>query len=525
MILNPCLLGAWQCNTDMLRSQGVFHLFLGRGASRGLQLRHAFLLHPSHKRSFSSSAEEYLTLRAAKEKEIQNLAEVREDVAFEELLRTSSLPAADAFPLGTGRAHTMTRDQVMRVLEAGFVTSLLHCESRVAALLGEGFYTIGPGGEELLAAAGVPIQEQDLTALHYRHVGTQIARHLGMGIGVDEIIMNRARAHTVSSADIVTGGAHCSLGGTPRDFLVTSTLSSQCTPAVGRALGIGLSHGLKNLQPDVDAQFAVDAVSYVSLGDGSTHNAHFLSAVNLTDYARNRGYKCPVVFGISDNDLSISLRGHGWVKRSLKTKLEASMQVFMCNGNDMYSIYESMASALEYARVHKRSCAIIFSDLARRFGHAATDRQAAYRSEEEIAGSQQHNPLAVASAMALRDGFTTYDELSALYVQLRETTVNSFAAASAEPKISSRAQLLDRLSQPLATPQQETSLIVSSGYHTENSTKGQRDVMRKHMSRVFDEQMELDKAMVYLGEGVCSLRQLQSERPAQTPRQAPASRA
>ena len=46
-----------------------------------------------------------------------------------------------------------------------------------------------------------------------------------------------------------------------------------------------------------DSPFPSDFVSYVSTGDGSVNNAHFLSALNLAEYTRHRGFKCPVVFG------------------------------------------------------------------------------------------------------------------------------------------------------------------------------------------------------------------------------------
>ena len=45
------------------------------------------------------------------------------------------------------------------------------------------------------------------------------------------------------------------------------------------------------------------------MGDGSVNNAHFLSSLNMAQYAEFRGFKCPLVFAISDNNLSISLPG------------------------------------------------------------------------------------------------------------------------------------------------------------------------------------------------------------------------
>ena len=59
-----------------------------------------------------------------------------------------------------------------------------------------------------------------------------------------KVLLDRARGHTVSTLDPVGGGVHCSLGGGPYDFVVTSTLASQGPPAVGRAMGTALAHRL-----------------------------------------------------------------------------------------------------------------------------------------------------------------------------------------------------------------------------------------------------------------------------------------
>ena len=86
--------------------------------------------------------------------------------------------------------------------------------------------------------------------------------------------------------------------------------------AVGRALGNTLMNSL-----GLKSKFQRKSVSYVSVGDGSVNNSHFLSATTTAEYAKHRGYRCPIVFGISDNDLCISLKGHGWLTEAFKAKL------------------------------------------------------------------------------------------------------------------------------------------------------------------------------------------------------------
>ena len=81
------------------------------------------------------------------------------------------------------------------------------------------------------------------------------------------------------------------------DYVVTSTLASQCPPAVGRALGFSIADNVLK-KSDASDSSATKPLSFVTLGDGSIHNAHFLASFNLARHARFRKNKCPVVFGV-----------------------------------------------------------------------------------------------------------------------------------------------------------------------------------------------------------------------------------
>ena len=153
---------------------------------------------------------------------------------------------------------------------------------------------------------GLTLRPTDPAALHYRHVATLVARQLQRGSALERVLLDRARGHTISTQDPVTGGVHCSLGDNPLyDFLVTSTLASQGPQAVGRAVAI------EHLDGD-HKPWPTDAISYVSCGDGSINNSEWLSAVNAAELIAHRRRACPVLFCISDNGLSISLKTHGW---------------------------------------------------------------------------------------------------------------------------------------------------------------------------------------------------------------------
>ena len=206
-----------------------------------------------------------------------------------------------------------------------------------------------------MACAGVLLEPTDATALHYRHLATQMARTM-KSKSVEDVLLDRARGHVVSKFDPVGGGVHCSLGGGAHDFIVTSTLASQGPPAVGRAIGAGLARHL-----GVETPFPRNFVSFVSCGDGSVNNAHMLAAVNTAEYARFRSFKCPTVFCVTDNDICISLRGHGWLTKGWLKKLR--MPLFECDGTNMADVWKTTAGECKqhdtpHCRCRCRPCAL-----------------------------------------------------------------------------------------------------------------------------------------------------------------------
>ena len=450
-------------------------------------------------RHFSAVAASPLpALRAERAAEISQLAEVLQRERFQRQLNEAACqPPAVGSTRGLG---DMSIADAELALDAGFLTFLVHVESRISSAVGQGFYTIGPCGEELMAAVGCALRPTDAMALHYRHLATQLTRQLASGKSVEQVLLDRARGHVVSASDPVTGGVHCSIGGGPSDFIVSSTLASQCPQAVGRALGNQLAHGL----PGIDTgslPLPKDAVSLVSVGDGSVNNAHFLSAVNLAGYARHRGYKCPTVFVVTDNEVCISLRGHGWIDPFV-SKLH--MPLHRADGMDLGSVYDASRAAIEYARRRQSSVCLLVENVPRRFGHAATDRQAAYLSAEEILKAEQTNPLegAVAELIAARGGAESgaADEYAAKFARFTALAEEAFDAAAAEEKITEASHMIAMNSAPLVPPQNDTRVAASAPAATAKQRRPA--VMRKHMTAVIAESLESQPTAVYLGEDV-----------------------
>jgi pyruvate/2-oxoglutarate/acetoin dehydrogenase E1 component/TPP-dependent pyruvate/acetoin dehydrogenase alpha subunit len=494
-------------------------------------------------------------LKQSHEPEIQALPEYRASLAMTEFLHDKVHPnhrrennILPPTPPVDGYAHEMSTEMIRISLDAALAAFCLHLHARIAALVGKGFYTIGPCGEETLASAALALRPEDSVALHYRHVAINLARQLneyqapagGGGGGqhdddssiMEQLLLDRARGYTVSRLDPVTRGVHCSIGSSNgNDYLVTSTLASQCPPAVGRALGYSLAKITLNRNTTTTSHEKGTAAAYdknhqrpvslVTVGDGSVHNHHFWSAFQLARHARHKKIKCPVVFGISDNGLSISYSTNGYCDSLFggnnnnhgRMDDDPLVPLFrVANANDMMEVYSTTRLAMDYARTHSAPCIVLYSGLVRRFGHAATDRQSAYLKEEQIRAMAEMTTLESAMAQAVDvHNATTWSQLLDRFGQIQEWTRLAFERASAEEKVT-RQDMLDIVSaKPVAVPRLFSSDITTvSGTMPmarpidgqARTTREKPQVMRKHMTRVIEEVMEKDKSIVYMGEDV-----------------------
>lgn len=84
-------------------------------------------------------------------------------------------------------------------------------------------------------------------------------------------------------------------------------------------------------------------VNLVTLGDGSSQNAGFLVAKNVAENMLFKNYKLPVLFCISDNDISISLRGREWMSKGFHETFR--MKVFRCANAGWFGFRRERCSA------------------------------------------------------------------------------------------------------------------------------------------------------------------------------------
>ena len=400
-------------------------------------------------------------MRSERTSDINSLVEVVQAQVFMDSIKQLGTSAGTANPafatLKTFKDSPLVTSGKIKdadflgALDTATLTFFLHVESRIASLLGCGFYTIGPCGEELLSPIGLQLPSTDPMALHYRHLAINLGRQVQIAGGgvpsettLKEISKGRARGYTVATSDPVCGGHHCALGGScPSDYLVTSTLASQTCPAVGRAIGGSLVKLLGH-----DAPYGKDYLSFVSLGDGSTSNGHFLSGLNLAKFANYRKFGVPLLMCVTDNGMCISLKNQGYFQK--KFVRDMGVKTFTCSATDMLDVWETTAEASQHTRGKREPTALIVSNVTRRFGHAATDRQLSYFTSKEVQAMAATNDVIGACHQAVQAGLISPEALSERAQKIWTIVREAFDAAHEEPKIGTREEVTQFTSAPLA---------------------------------------------------------------------------
>ena len=192
------------------------------------------------------------------------------------------------------------------------------------------------------------------------------------------------------------------------------------------------------------------------------------------------------------------------------------MSVYQADGSKLASILRASRDATEYVRTTRKPATLLLSTLSRRFGHAATDRQAAYLSDAEIRAQLARDPVVDALAAAIHAGIVpNLDAALEENIRIGELAREAFAAARAEPREMTEAALVARCG-----PQRRRRDAVEAVRHDApptESTKPSADEtaeagsasrttkpsdMRQLMTRAITELMSGNERIVYVGEDV-----------------------
>ena len=305
-----------------------------------------------------------------------------------------------------------------------------HVDLKARLLKNEGkcFYTIGSSGHEGNAVFGRVFDIDDIAFLHYRSAPFFIERSKKLPGSTP--IYDLALSFVASSEDPISGGRHKVIGSKKLNIPPqTSTIASHLPKAVGAAFSIDRAK-------DLDIKEKVlkkNSIAICSFGDASINHATALSALNTASLIAFNGGHVPIVFVCEDNGLGISVPTHPtWIENRFSNQV--GMKYIQTNGLDLIDLYKKTIQAEQYSRKNRHPV-FLHMKTVRLMGHAGSDIEAAYMSQQELNDIERQDPLLFSARTLIDNRCLGVNDIIDLYEKIRKRISRVFEYASNRPKL------------------------------------------------------------------------------------------
>jgi 2-oxoisovalerate dehydrogenase E1 component alpha subunit len=258
------------------------------------------------------------------------------------------------------------------------------------------FYMTALGEEATSVGGAAALEPQDMIMMQYREQGTLMFR--GFSI---ENFMNQM----FSNADDLGKGRQMPIHYGSKELncmTVSSTLATQIPQAAGYAYG-------QKLQ-------GLDAVTLCYFGEGAASEGDFHAGLNMAAVQ-----EAPVIFFCRNNGYAIStpveeqFKGNGIASRGVGY----GMKTIRIDGNDILAVLKATQIARAYAI--KESKPVLIEAMSYRLGgHSTSDDPSGYRTKEEEAKWQSHDPVARMKNWMLKQKWWDEAQETALFEKYRE---------------------------------------------------------------------------------------------------------
>ncbi|MEE4295665.1 MAG: transketolase C-terminal domain-containing protein [Wenzhouxiangella sp.] len=332
------------------------------------------------------------------------------------------IPAADLLELFDSQMLSRQIDLMARVKRA---------ENKV-------FYTIGSSGHEGNALVGRLTRRTDPAFLHYRSGAFMAERYRHQS--ERDFIRDTCLSFAAASDDPASGGRHKVWGSGPLWVLPqTSTIASHLPKAVGTALALarGARGGATLPVPE-------DSIVVCSFGDASLNHASAQTALNACAWARHQNLSVPILFVCEDNDIGISVpTPRNWVRDSMTSRY--GLNYVFANGLDLTESYSIVEDAVSRCR-ERRLPVFLHMKVTRLMGHAGTDFEIEYRSEEELQSAESADPLLRSAEQVIARRLMSPDAIRQRYENLRHRCLAMADECDQLPRLGT----LEEVRRPLA---------------------------------------------------------------------------
>lgn len=294
--------------------------------------------------------------------------------------------------LPTGRTDSfggLTKNELMNALRLMYMARQIDHKAMNLLKQGKSFFHIAGSGHEAaqVACALTMNSGTDWAFPYYR----DLAFTLAMGVKPEDMFL----ALLAKEADPMCGGRQMPCHWGSRELNIptqSSPTGTQFLQAVGAALA--------------SKKKGINAVTYVSSGEGTTSEGEFHEAVNWASRE-----KIPVFFHIENNKYAISVpveHQTGGKDNSISEMMKGYENLYRqrVNGTDFLAMHAAAQSAFKYVRQGKGP-ALIESDCVRLLSHSSSDDQKKYRSKEDIEQDFKKDPINYFSDLLIKKGVLT----------------------------------------------------------------------------------------------------------------------
>lgn len=332
------------------------------------------------------------------------------------------------------RQWGLTEVELVELFDSQLLSRHLDLMARVLRLGNRVFYTIGSAGHEGNAMVGRAVRHTDPAFLHYRSGALMMERSRQVE-GIDPVY-DTALSFAASAYDPASGGRHKVWGSRPLWVLPqTSTIASHLPKAVGAALAIEHAPRIGHPLPVPE-----DSIVLCSFGDASVNHSTAQGAFNAALWAWHQGLRVPLLLLCEDNGWGISVRSPaGWIERSMRHR--PGLHYLQADGLDVAQGWHAVAEAVRLCRV-RRSPVFLHLRVERLMGHAGTDFEVDYRTDQELAASEARDPLLVTARRLLEAGVLDVEAIVDRYEAARRRCFEAAARADATPKLQTRAEVM-----------------------------------------------------------------------------------
>ncbi|TAL64413.1 MAG: MFS transporter [Legionella sp.] len=342
-------------------------------------------------------------------------------------------------PLSTMSPATaeLSKKMAIELFDSQIKSRLLDLVARQLKEKGLSFYTIGSSGHEGNAVFGQVFRRTDMAFLHYRSGAFFIERAKQMpGLdGVKDILFSLVAA----ACDPISGGRHKVFGSVPLNIPPqTSTIASHLPKALGTALSITRAKEL-----GISANLAADSVILCSFGDASINHASTQTTLNACSWISEQKYPLPIVFICEDNGIGISVpTPSDWVEKSVSAR--PGFHYLSCDGLNIADIYAKAQEAEYLARVKKQPV-FLHMRCVRLLGHAGSDIESQYNTQQEIEARESNDPLLHTAGLLYREKWMSPKAMVELYQDNKALIEAKALEAIREPRMESAEQVMASL--------------------------------------------------------------------------------